>query len=561
MSLETEQIKERINIADVIGEHVKLKQAGQSMKGLCPFHAEKTPSFIVTPRRGSWHCFGCSEGGDVFSFVQKIEGIDFPTALKLLADRAGVKLPERRPQAESRRQRLFDLLDSTARFYHEILMNQKAGSRAKEYVASRGITEKTMEEFMIGYGLHAWDTLSNWLSAKGYAVEEMVAAGVVGKSEAGKLFDRFRGRVIFPVLDLQGRVVAFGGRIVPWHETGNEGKYVNSPETALYEKRRVVYNLSRAKKSLRGGQACIVVEGYMDVVMLVQAGIEHVVATSGTALTEDHVEILKRFTNTLHFAFDGDSAGWKATISATQSALANGMNVDTIILPDKKDPADIAKEHPETVQEVMKQTRPLMEVLVERIGSGSGQERQQALDALIPLLRLVKNPIVQGGMVEQVARLLRTPEGQIITLVGQGEVVSYTPPASQAPLENTMEKGLSAEYQLLGMLLAYPELREGAFARIGDGFFVDPIAFEVYNEIKRTNASQEDVQEKYVSFCIAIQAQAEERMRTSSFSPEEEMRTILRLLERNLLMRQMKELQQDPHKFQIAVAKLAEIDN
>jgi DNA primase len=409
MSLETEQIKERINIADVIGEHVKLKSAGQSMKGLCPFHGEKTPSFIVTPRKASWHCFGCGEGGDVFSFVQKIEGIDFPTALKLLADRAGVTLPERRPQVENHRQRLFDLLAATARFYHEILMNQKAGERAKQYVAERGITEKTMQEFMVGYGPHAWDTLSKWLQKKGFTTEEMVAAGVVGKADSGKLFDRFRGRIIFPVLDLQGRVVAFGGRIVPWHETGNEGKYVNSPETALYEKRRTVYNLSRAKKVLRGGQACVVVEGYMDVVMLVQAGIEHVVATSGTAFTQEHVDILKRFTNTLHFAFDGDGAGWKATIAATQSALASGMNVDTIVLPDEKDPADIAKENPEGVQEIFKQTKPLMEVLVDRIGVGSTAQREQALDALIPLLRLVKNPIVQGGMVEQVAQLLKTP--------------------------------------------------------------------------------------------------------------------------------------------------------
>ncbi|MEK7499527.1 MAG: toprim domain-containing protein, partial [Patescibacteria group bacterium] len=418
----------------------------------------------------------------------------------------------------------------------------------------RGVREETMKEFMIGYSPHAWGTLSKWLVKKGFRIDEMIAAGVVGKSESGKLFDRFRGRIIFPVLDLQGRVIAFGGRIVPWHETGNEGKYVNSPETALYEKRRTVYNLSRAKKVLRGGNACIVVEGYMDVVMLVQSGVENVVATSGTALTEEHVELLKRFTNTLHFAFDGDSAGWKATIVATQSALSTGMNVDTIVLPEGKDPADIAKESPERLQEVLSHTKPLMEVLVERIGAGTVSEKEQALAALVPLLRLVKNPIVQGTMVEHLAQLLKTPEAQIISLIGQNETV-FTPPAFSG------QASLPVEYQLLGLLLVYPELRAAYMGSVHEEFFIDQIAREVYNEMKRTDTSQEDIQEKYRSFCIAVQSRVEEGIKTSSFSPEQEIQTIIRLLERRLLLTQLKELQTQPRKFQVALEKLAKIDN
>ena len=366
MSTETEQIKERIDISDVVGEYVKLKRAGQSLKGLCPFHSEKTPSFIVTPSRGSWHCFGCNEGGDVFTFIQKIEGIEFPAALKMLAERAGITLPERKGkmQADSRRQRLFDLLEAASHFYQEILMNLKAGTRAKEYLLDRGVFEHTMKEFGIGYAPHSWDALHTWLVKKGYSDDEIVASGLSGRKDQGGTFDRFRGRIMFPIRDVQGRVVAFGGRIVPWHETGNEGKYVNSPETALYEKRRVVYNLSRAKKVLRATKHCIVVEGYMDVVMMVQAGVENVVATSGTAFTSDHVETLKRFTDTLHFAFDGDAAGWKATIAATQSALASGVHVETILLPDGVDPADLAKESSEKLQEALGSTRPLVDVLI-----------------------------------------------------------------------------------------------------------------------------------------------------------------------------------------------------
>ena len=562
MSLETEQIKERINIADVVGEYVQLKQAGQSMKGLCPFHMEKTPSFIVTPRRGSWHCFGCGEGGDVFSFVEKVEGIDFPAALKLLAQRAGVQLPERRPQAEGRRQRLFDVLTIASQFYHEILMNQKAGARAKEYLLERGVTEKTMQEFAIGYAPHSWDTLSKWLAQKGYTVEEMIAVGIVGKRDTGKTFDRFRGRIMFPVKDLQSRVVAFGGRIVPWHETGNEGKYVNSPETALYEKRRTVYNLSRAKKVLRGSQACVVVEGYMDVVMLVQSGIENVVATSGTALTAEHVDLLKRFTDTLHFAFDGDSAGFKATINATQGALANGMSVHTIVLPDKKDPADIAKENPAGVAEVLSQTKPLIEVLVGRLKAGTMAEKDQALTALVPLLRLVKNPVVQGAMVERTAQLLRVPESQIISMIAQVEVspVLTLQRSEVVSPEKPPAKAAPAEEQLLGLFLAYPQFQAEMLPKMREEFFLDDTLREVYKEIQQIHTSRKSLDEKYTSFCIALQSKAEEHMATSLFSPQQEMSTIIRLLEKRFLFSKLQELQEDPREFQIALAKLAEID-
>lgn len=560
MSLETEQIKERINIADVVGEYVQLKQAGQSMKGLCPFHMEKTPSFIVTPKRGSWHCFGCGEGGDIFSFVEKVEGIDFPAALKLLAARAGVELKKRSPQAEGRRQRLFELMETATQFYHEVLMNQKAGVRAKGYLAGRGVTEQTMNEFMIGYAPHAWDTLSTWLARKGYSQEEMVAVGLVGKKDSGASFDRFRGRIMFPVRDVQGRVVAFGGRIVPWHETGNEGKYVNSPETALYEKRRTVFNLSRAKRVLRASSACIVVEGYMDVVMLVQAGIENVVATSGTALTSDHVDLLKRFTGTLHFAFDGDGAGFKATISATQGALASGMNVETIILPDEKDPADIAKENPSTVAEILSHTRPLIEVLLGRMKAGTLQDREQALAALAPLLRIVKNPIAQGAMVEQAATILRVPEAQIISMVSQTELspgiaVSQVPQADfpQAP-------GFTAENQLLGLLLLYPTFQDEMMPKLKEEFFLDQTAREVYKELQRIHANHAPLDDKYASLCIALQSRAEEHMATSVFSPQEEMDTILRVLKKRLLSFQLKELQGNPREFQAALEKLAEID-
>ncbi len=567
MSRETEQIKERLNIADVVSEYVKLKQAGQSMKGLCPFHQEKTPSFIVTPHKASWHCFGCGEGGDVFSFIQKIEGIEFPAALKLLADRAGVQLPDYKPQAENRRQRLYDLLTTTARLYHEILMNQKAGARAKEYLTSRGLTEKTMQEFTVGYAPHSWDTLSLWLKKKGYTEEEMTAVGMVGMKDNGGTFDRFRGRIMFPISDAQGRIVAFGGRIVPWHETGNEGKYVNSPETALYEKRRTVYNLSRAKRHLKNSTPCIVVEGYMDVVMLVQADIENVVATSGTAMTDDHVALIARFTNILHLAFDGDAAGWKATIAATLAALAGGMHVETIIFPAGIDPADLVKDRPNDVIQTLAATRPLVDVLVERIGTGSAEQREQALAALMPLLRIVRNPIEQGAMVDRVSRLLKIPDRQILELL-QREIA---PPAivrsSIVILQDGIQDSHEAllERQLLGLLLANPNMIGAEAAKLSGDWFLDPMCREVYNEMQRTQVSSNELGEQHHAFLVALQARAEELVSTSSFSPQEEVRTMVRALHRRYVRSQLHRLAREGSpgallEFQKELEKLAEID-
>ncbi len=564
MSAETEQIKERIDIGDIVGEYVKLKRSGQSLKGLCPFHSEKTPSFIVTPSRGSWHCFGCNEGGDVFSFVQKIEGLEFPAALKLLADRAGVQLESRRGsvRTESRRQRLFDLLEAASRFYQEILLNMKAGERAKQYLAERGVLEETMKAFAIGYAPHSWDALHTWLAKQGFTDDEIVASGLSGRNNRGGTFDRFRGRIMFPIRDVQGRVVAFGGRIVPWHETGNEGKYVNSPETALYEKRRVVYNLSRAKKSLRASGHCIVVEGYMDVVMMVQAGVEHVVATSGTAFTQEHVDLLKRFINTLHFAFDGDAAGWKATIAATQAALASGVRVETILMPDGIDPADLAKDSPERLREALQKTRPLVEVLIEKIGAGSSGQKEEALAALVPLLRTVSNPIMQGAMIEQVADSLKVPERRIRTLIEEEPasplIVQKAERASEAG--QSARGGTSFEYEALGMLLAYPDLQASYLPRLRDEIFLDESARGVYNEIQRIHGSQQAPQEQYASLCIALAARAQERMATSAFSPSEEMHALVRLLERQYLLRKLKDLQQRPEEFAAALQELAEID-
>lgn len=461
MSAETEAIKERINLAEVVGEYVQLKQMGHHFKGLCPFHQEKTPSFVVSPEKGIWHCFGCQKGGDVFSFVQEIEGLDFLAALKMLAERAGVTLAETGNQARyDPRARQFEIHELAARFYHELLINQAVGKKAKQYLAGRGVEEKTMVAFEIGYAPQQWDSLQKFLQKKSFSDREMIDAGLVGKSPRGKLYDRFRGRIMFPIYDIQGRVVAFGGRIVPWHATGEEGKYINSPETAIYSKRKVVYNLQRAKKSLHQ-QPCVVVEGYMDVVMLVQSGVDNVVASSGTAFSAEQIALLQRYTHALHFAFDADAAGVKAAQAATREALLSGVRVATVLFPSGKDPADVAQEGPERVRDYLATPRPLVEVLLRRLQEGqAGVEREEMLDAIIPLVQQTTNAVQQGEMIQTIAATLHIPESAVVTRVAEQVATPSVAAVGSTPAGGESEILISSEQLLLGLALVDPAARQ-----------------------------------------------------------------------------------------------------
>ncbi len=562
MGEEAEVIKERLNIADVVGEYVTLRPAGQSLKALCPFHQEKTPSFMVSPQRGTWYCFGaCNEGGDIFSFVQKIEGIDFPAALNLLAQKAGVTLTAP-VESHSRRQRLFDLLAAAARFYHEVLLRQRAGGKARDYLISRGVQAATMDRFQLGYAPPAPGVLQRWLAKNRYTDTEMIEAGVLGRSPAGKQYDRFRGRIIFPVADTQGRIIAFGGRIVPWLERDDVGKYINSPEGPLYEKRRVVYNLHRAKHALRQGGQCVVVEGYMDVVMLSQAGIEGVVATSGTALTADHIVQLQRHTKTLHFAFDADTAGWRATIGATQAALAAGMAVATVVLPSGKDPAQVAAENPKQAAEIMGKTQPLTLLLLEQLKqSAGGQSREEQLQALVSLITLVRNPVQQGAMVQEIAHALHVPETTVLAMLRAEQTQRLSFASSGLPPVETQHDAPEqsapslAELHLLGLLIIDEQVRKAVFPYTEESFFLDPACRTLYNSMhqiadhKASFFSMSEgemisaLRENEIPFAEGARARAEELLGTTANTSLQEGKLLLRVLQRRSLKSRLDSLQ------------------
>jgi DNA primase len=314
-------IKDRLSITDVVGAYVKLEKAGANLKGLCPFHQEKTPSFMVSPARSSYYCFGCGAKGDIFSFVEQFEGLDFMGALKVLADRAGVEIEKQDPSAKTERERLFHIMEHASLFYHKDLSDDNA---AKEYLKKRGVEVQTIRAWRLGYAPLEWRSLYNYLLSKGFKAQEMLKAGLVKPADNG-FYDTFRSRIVFPIANIGGRIVAFSGRIFPVDDTS--AKYLNSPETSLFNKSAVLYGYDKAKFEIRKKNSAILVEGQMDLILSHQVGITNTVATSGTAFTELHAGLIKRFAEKLIICYDGDKAGVSSALRAAIVALRCGLEV------------------------------------------------------------------------------------------------------------------------------------------------------------------------------------------------------------------------------------------
>ncbi len=360
MNDQVQEIKEKLNIVDVISGHLRLQKAGVNYKAACPFHNEKTPSFMVSPSRQNWHCFGCGEGGDIFTFVQKIEGVEFPEALKILAEKAGVVLKYTDPKLRSEKDRVYEICEKATQFFTASLNNENI---VLDYLRKRGLQDKTIDEWRLGYAPDSWNSLLIFLNRQGYREAEMEKAGLILKGE--KYHDRFRNRLMFPIFDTNGRVVAFSGRImsdvIPSKtERADSGKYVNSPETILYSKNRILYGLDRAKTDIRKADKVVLVEGQMDVILPWQDEVRNIVATSGTALTENYLSVLKRLTNNLVLAFDVDEAGSRATKRGIDLANEMGFNVSVLNIPSGKDPADFVKERPGEFNKLIPESQSIL---------------------------------------------------------------------------------------------------------------------------------------------------------------------------------------------------------
>ena len=433
-----DDIKARVDIVDLVGETVPLKKTGRSFKAPCPFHIEKTPSFVVSPDRQSWHCFGaCGVGGDIFGFVQKRDNVEFAAALRTLAKRASVDLAPRDAAREERFERLYAANDAAATFYHSRLLQADDAAEARAYLERRGLDEATTRDFRIGYAPDAWDALRTHLERRGFTTAELLAAGLLVESDRGG-YDRFRARVIFPINDERGRVVGFGGR-----ELGNEGpKYLNTAQTDIFDKSGVVYTLDRAKERIRTENSAVIVEGYMDAIAAHQFGYTNVVASMGAALTERQVDLLKRHTRNLVLALDADAAGSEATLRGIQ-VVVDAADYELTAVPDwrgliryqdtlaadirvvalspGKDPDDTIRERPEAWPELIATARPVLDHLLtvarERFDLTQPRERSRAVDSLLPALAAVTDPLLRSHYLQRLATLARVEEATLLTRI------------------------------------------------------------------------------------------------------------------------------------------------
>jgi len=407
-----EEIKDRLDIVDVIRSYIKLEKAGANYRAVCPFHSEKKPSFFVSPSRQMWHCFGaCSTGGDIFKFVMKIENVEFKDALRILAQKAGVELKREDPKLKTERQRLHEISELACSFFEKQL-ESSTGKEARDYLLKRGLKEETIKKWRLGYSPDTWQGLSDFIVSRGYKREELVKAGLALKSnKTGSYYDRFRGRIMFPVFDLSSQVIGFGGRVF---KTDDPAKYINSPSTVLYDKSRILYGLNKAGMDIRKNDKCILVEGYMDVIMVDQAGHSNVVATSGTALTPYQLKILKRYTDNLYTAFDMDIAGDSATKRGISLAQEQGFNIKIVSMPQGKDPADIALDMSSLVDKAKSIHNFYMENTFSKYNKDTLEGKKQISNILLPVIKNIPNKIEQGVWVKSLASGLDAREEDVL---------------------------------------------------------------------------------------------------------------------------------------------------
>ena len=417
---EAEAVRDRIrdatDIVDLVSEHVQLTRRGRNFLGLCPFHEEKTPSFNVNPDRQFYHCFGCGAGGDVFKFIQEIDRVTFIEAVKFLAERAGIALPERsgssREETEAADE-LYRANDLARKYFHHLLLNDDVGASARTYLQTRGLTGETIERFGLGYAPSEWDALLKVAGRRGLSPQILERAGLaLPRSTGSGHYDRFRDRIAFPIANLSDRTIAFGARAL---QPDQEPKYLNSPETSIYHKGRVLYGLSISRDAIRRQDAVLVVEGYMDLISLAQADIQHVVATSGTALTEDQGRLLARFARQVVLLFDGDAAGSTAAMRGLEVILGTGLDARVVSLPTGHDPDSFVQEHgPEALLKRAENAQSVLDFYFEQLAQqhdlSSVEGKARAVERLKPLLAKPRDAVRRDLLLREVAERLAIDE-------------------------------------------------------------------------------------------------------------------------------------------------------
>lgn len=415
-----ELIKSKINIVDFIGEYLTLKKAGVNYKANCPFHGENTPSFMVSPERGIWHCFGCGRGGDIFKFLMEKDSLEFKDTLEILAQKAGVTLKKTKKGEVDPKERLFAANTKAAQLFNYLLTKNKIGAKALEYLHKRGLTDETIQTFNIGYSPNSWDTLTKFLKKRGFTIQEMTDAGLCVPSNSG-CYDRFRGRIMFPLVDVRDRVIGFSGRVLGKEEP----KYINTPQTILFDKRRFLLGLNVTKSDIKKQNEAIIVEGEMDMLMSYQSGVKNVVASKGTAFTEEHIESLKKYTDTLSLCFDTDLAGDAAARRGIEMADRSGMNLKVIQVEGAKDPADTVLKNPDKWFDAVKNATPIYDYYLQsadkRYKVKNASDKKAIFAELLPIWSKIADPITKEHYTEKLAALLMLKDDMV-----RKELENYT---------------------------------------------------------------------------------------------------------------------------------------
>ncbi len=393
----SDEIKSKIDIVEFIGEYISVQRAGSNFRALCPFHNEKTPSFMISPEKQIWHCFGCGKGGDIFSFLMEMEGLSFVEALRVLAPKAGVVLRAQNPEMTSKRNRILDILDLSRKFYHRSLLESPLAKSARVYLKNRGLSDEVIEEWQIGYSPDSWDDLINFLKSRGFTDKEIFLSGMsVQKTGQNRFYNRFRGRIMFPINDANANTVAFTARVSPEKEAQEKmGKYINSPQSLVYDKSKILFGLDKAKTQIKKQDFTILMEGQMDVITAHQFGFRNVVASSGTALTTEQVKTLKRYSSNIALAFDADSAGQMASERAIREAMAEDMNIKIIEVPNGKDPDECIRKDLPAWKNALKKSKQVMQYYFDKnlskLDLSNIDNKRKATQIILPIIARLKN--------------------------------------------------------------------------------------------------------------------------------------------------------------------------
>jgi len=583
MLSQKDEIKNKLDIKEVIGQYVKLQKAGSSYKGLCPFHNDKTPSFFVSPSRQIWHCFGCGAGGDIFTFIMKIENVDFPTALRILAEKAGVKLRFENPQRRSEKEKLIQINESASQFFEENLWQNQ---EVLEYLQKRGLEEETIKLFHLGWALDDWRSLLNFLTKKGYQAADIIAAGLaINKEEPTEIsnrtqnrkckvencYDRFRSRIMFPINDAVGHHCGFTGRVFKGkdplktiRDIEQVGKYVNTPQSLIFDKSTLLYGLFQSKKYLHEAGCTLLVEGQMDFLAAWQAGIKNVAATSGTALTDSHLNLLKRYNQNLILGFDMDEAGEKAAERSISLALTKDMEVKILQLPQEKDLADylLKKENQEKLKKLIKQAEPVMEFYFSRAKEQGDKNtikgKKSIASYFLPRIKKLASALERSFWIEKIAHYLELParilEDELNNLkiensrqIDENDSLKIIAPSLQSRIDILVEK-------ILALLVRHPSLKELALSY--ESYFPAPQKkiFQIIqsthddNAFLKENITKLDIDESLIDQInqLALRGDYEtEMLEQYQVSIEDELKNGLEELKTEAIKRKLRKLGSD----------------